>query len=44
MSRQEAIKINQDKSGRFPETYLGYPLSEVLKEIDMTRKFYRNMR
>ncbi len=38
MSRQEAIKINQDKSGRFPETYLGYPLSEVLKEIDMTRE------
>ncbi len=38
MTREEAIKINQDKSGKFPEEYLGYKLSEVLNEINCSRE------
>lgn len=38
MSREEAIKINQSKSGKFPEEYLGYKLSEILDEINCTRE------
>tara|TARA_A100001015_G_C14885523_1_gene670267 strand:- start:9 stop:1166 length:1158 start_codon:yes stop_codon:yes gene_type:complete len=38
MSREEAIKINQEKSGKFPEEYLGYKLSEILEEIDCSRE------
>jgi len=38
MSREDAIKINQLKSGKFPEEYLGYKLSEILNEINCTRE------
>ncbi len=38
MTREEAIKINQAKSGKFPEEYLGYKLSEVLNEINCSRE------
>ena len=38
MTRAEAVKINQKKSGKFPEEYLGYKLSEILDEIDCTRE------
>jgi len=34
MTREEAIKINNEKSGRFPNTYLGIDLKEILDEID----------
>ena len=37
VSRESAININKEKSGKFPETYLGYSLMEILKEIDCTR-------
>ena len=38
LNREEAVKINKDKSGKFPEIYLGYNLSEILEEIKMTRE------
>ena len=38
MTRDEAVKINQEKSGKFPEEYLGYPISEILDEIHITRE------
>jgi len=36
LSREEAIKINNEKSGKFPSTYLDVPLEVILKEIDCT--------
>ena len=34
LTREEAIKINNEKSGKYPSVYLGYSLKEILKEID----------
>tara|TARA_B100001175_G_C19503990_1_gene639805 strand:- start:1499 stop:2635 length:1137 start_codon:yes stop_codon:yes gene_type:complete len=36
LNRNEAIKINDEKSGIYPAEYLGYDLSEILSEIDCT--------
>ncbi len=36
MDREEAIRIMQERDGKFPWTYLGKPLEDILKEIDMT--------
>ncbi len=36
LSREEAIDLVKKCDGKFPWTYLGKPLSEILKEIDMT--------
>ncbi len=36
LSRQEAIELVKKHGGKFPITYLGCPLSEILKDIDMT--------
>jgi N-acetyl sugar amidotransferase len=36
MARDEAIRIMQERDGKFPWTYLGKPLEDILKEIDMT--------
>jgi len=38
MSREEAIKINKEKSGKFPSTYLDVPIQEILEEIDCTKE------
>jgi len=38
ISRNEAIEINKQKSGKFPSTYLDIPISEILKEINCTNK------
>ena len=38
MSREEAITINKEKSGKFPSTYLDVPLQEILQEIDCTKE------
>ena len=43
MTREEAVKINQTKSGKFPEEYLGYSLSEILDEINCTRDEFINI-
>ena len=43
MTREEAVKINQLKSGKFPEEYLGYKLSEVLDEINCSREEFINI-
>jgi N-acetyl sugar amidotransferase len=37
MTREEAVRLNQERSGKFPEEYLGYSLSEILDEIDCSR-------
>lgn len=34
LSREEAIIINNKKSGKFPSSYLGYSLNEILAEIE----------
>jgi N-acetyl sugar amidotransferase len=43
LTREEAVKINQEKSGKFPEVYLGYPLSEILEEIKITKEEFINI-
>ena len=43
MTRDEAVIINKEKSGRFPEEYLGYSLSEILDEINCTREEFINI-
>ena len=34
LSRNEAIKINNEKSGKFPSSYLGVPLKDILNNIN----------
>ena len=36
LSRDDAIDLVRVHDGKFPWSYLGYPLDEVLAEIDMT--------
>ncbi len=36
LSRQDAIKLIRMHDGKFPWVYLGCPIQEILKEIDMT--------
>lgn len=36
LSRQEALELVKMHDGNFPWTYLGYPIEEILKEIDTT--------
>ncbi len=36
LSRDEAIAIMRERDGKFPATYLGKPLEDILAEIDMT--------
>ena len=36
LSRDEAIRLVRMHDGRFPHVYLGYPLAEVLSEINMS--------
>jgi hypothetical protein len=36
LSRADAIELVRTHDGKFPSSYLGYPLDEVLAEIDMT--------
>lgn len=36
LSRHDAIELVRRHDGKFPWTYLGYPLEETLREIDMT--------
>ena len=43
LTREEAVKINKEKSGKFPDTYLGYPLSEILEEIKITKEEFINI-
>ena len=43
MTREEAIKINKDKSGKFPENYLGHSLAEILEEINIERDEFINI-
>ncbi len=36
LSRQDAMKLVRRHDGQFPREYLGYPLEEILSEIEMT--------
>ena len=36
ITRDDAIEMVRRRDGRFPWTYLGYPLEETLEQIDMT--------
>jgi N-acetyl sugar amidotransferase len=36
LSRADAIELVRQHDGKFPSVYLGYPIEEVLAEIDMT--------
>ena len=36
LSRQDAVKLVEIHDGKFPWEYLGCPLEEILKDIDMT--------
>ena len=36
-------KINQEKSGRYPATYLGYPLKVILDEINCSQDEFDNI-
>lgn len=36
LSRQDAVKLVEIHDGKFPWDYLGCPLGEILKDIDMT--------
>jgi N-acetyl sugar amidotransferase len=36
LSREDAVRLVSMHDGRFPSNYLGYPIEEVLSEIDMT--------
>lgn len=36
LTREEALHLVRRHDGKFPTTYLGYPLEDVLAEIDMT--------
>lgn len=36
MSREQGLKIVRERDGRFPATYLGKPIEEILAEFDMT--------
>jgi N-acetyl sugar amidotransferase len=36
LSREDGLRLVREHDGRFPWTYLGKPLAEILDEIDMT--------
>ena len=43
VSREEAVEINKEKSGKFPSVYLGYPLEDVLNEINCSKEEFNNI-
>jgi hypothetical protein len=36
LSREDAIKLIKMHDGKFPWVYLGCPIEEILKDVDMT--------
>ena len=43
MTEQLLTVINQEKSGKFPENYLGHSLAEILEEINIERDEFINI-
>ena len=43
LSRDEAIKINNEKSGLYPSQYLGHNIIEILDEIDCSIVEFNNV-
>lgn len=41
LTRSEALKINFEKSGKFPNKYMGVDLKEVLNDIDCTLEEFK---
>lgn len=37
LSREEALKINQEKCGHYPKEYMGVKLEKILEEINMSK-------
>lgn len=36
LSREDAVRLVEKQDGKFPWVYLGYPLGDILREIDMS--------
>jgi len=43
LTREEGLKLVQKYGGKFPWSYLGTPLGEILDEIDMTLEEFRQI-
>jgi len=43
LSRSEAVALVRRHDGKFPRTYLGHPIQEVLSEIDLTLEEFREI-
>lgn len=43
LTREEGIKIDKQKSGKFPSEYLGYSINEILEEIDCSNEEFENI-
>ena len=43
MTRDEAIKININNSGKYPSNYMGFALNEILSEIDCTEEEFNEI-
>ena len=41
LTRTEALKINFEKSGKFPNKYMGVDLKEVLNDIDCSLEEFK---
>jgi len=37
LTRDEALKINEKRSGLYPSEYMGHKLDDILKEINCTK-------
>ncbi len=43
MTRDKAIKININNSGKYPNSYMGFTLNEILSEIDCTEEEFNDI-
>ena len=43
LTREEGIKIDKQKSGKFPSEYLGYSINEILEEIDCSNEEFEKI-
>jgi len=43
LNRADGIKLAKEHGGKFPWTYLGIPIEEVLSEIDMTLEEFQKI-
>ncbi len=43
LKRNQALKINKEKSGKFPSTYMDVKIEDILKEINCTKNEFVNI-